>query len=99
MFSKHLLRIVITPQCVSAGYPAGKFGGGGGNPGGGKAQAKQSLFLIYLDAVSITNESRPAAAEQAAGTALLGAPGMPQGGFTPRDLDFIVKFTEVCSRG
>lgn len=69
----------------------GKFGGKGN---------KQSLFLIYLDAVSVSNSSKatrvpePVAQGQAPQAA---GPGMPPNmpALTMRDLEFVIKFTEV----
>eukprot|EP00798_Chlamydomonas_sp_ICE-L_P022085 gene22085-29149_t len=63
-----------------------------------------------LDALSMVNESRPAKTRAMGTDSLAHPPNMPQGftprdldfvakfteGFSPRDLDFVAKFTEVC---
>lgn len=96
-----LVKVLATGQ--EAGGAVGAGGGSkfpkGGN--GQKQQQKQGLFLIYLDAVSLEanrramrgteGEAQPSAGPDGVLSGL--PPGVP--GFTIRDLQFIVKFSQV----
>lgn len=81
-----------------AGLDLKVHGATGGKSGKGPA-GKQSLFLLYLDAISVVNQQ--AAGRQAAAPEQVEQPNdhLPAAQattFTLRDLQFIVKFAQVC---